>query len=85
VPEDDVGANMVLLASTTGVFGETAAGVTVGALRAAVARGELGPRDRVVVLVTGTGLKTPSAVDVAAGVEIAPDVDVLLEELGVAA
>jgi threonine synthase len=85
VPEDDVGANMVLLASTTGVFGETAAGVTIGALRAAVARGELGPRDRVVVLVTGTGLKTPSAVDVAAGVEIAPDVDVLLEELGVAA
>ena len=31
----------------------------VGALRAAVGRGELGEDDRVVVLVTGTGLKTP--------------------------
>jgi threonine synthase len=85
VPEDEVGRNMALLASTSGVFGETAAGVAVGALRAAAASGGLGPRDRVVVLVTGTGLKTPAAVEVRDPVEIAPDVDVLLEELGVAA
>ncbi len=32
VAEDAVGENMLLLASTTGVFGETAAGVTLGAL-----------------------------------------------------
>jgi threonine synthase len=86
VPEDEVGENMALLASTTGIFGESAAGVTVGALRAAVERGELGPSDRVVVLVTGTGLKTPQLV---AGVdtrtEIAADVDQLLEGLGVSA
>ena len=85
VPEEDVGANMALLASTSGVFGETAAGVALGALRAAVGRGDLGPADRVVVLVTGTGLKTPAATAVEVRVEIAPDVDVLLEELGVAA
>ena len=42
-----------------GIFGEGATGVTVGALREAVARGEIGEGDRVVVLVTGTGLKTP--------------------------
>ncbi|MGZ4340441.1 MAG: threonine synthase [Gaiellaceae bacterium] len=85
VPEHEVGPNMALLAGTSGIFGETAAGVTVGALREAVVRGGIGPRDRVVVLVTGTGLKTPGAVDVRTGAEIDPDVDVLLEELGVAA
>ena len=37
VPEDEIGENMALLAATTGVFGETAAGVTLGALREAVA------------------------------------------------
>ncbi len=34
VAEDEVGENMALLAETTGVFGETAAGVALGALRA---------------------------------------------------
>jgi threonine synthase len=84
VPEEDVGPNMALLAELTGVFGETAAGVTLGALRAAITRGEVGERDRVVVLVTGTGLKTPQLVsDAASVIEIDPDVDVLLSELGV--
>ena len=85
VPEEDVGPNMSLLAATTGVFGETAAGVTVGALRAAAAAGEVGENDRVVLLVTGTGLKTPNVVDVREGVQIEADVDALLDRLGVAA
>jgi threonine synthase len=88
VAEDEVGANMALLAEMTGVFGETAAGVTVGALRAAVARGEIGGSDRVVVLVTGTGLKTPAAVEAEATgalIEIEADLDALLDELGVTA
>src|SRR5262249_54633528 len=45
VPENGVGPGMSLLASTAGVFGETAAGVTVGALRTAVANGLVGPGD----------------------------------------
>jgi threonine synthase len=88
VPEDEVGQNMAYLAELAGVFGETAAGVTVGALRAAVEAGELGPSDRVVVLVTGTGLKTPQAVarhETGSVVEIDADVDALLDELGVTA
>jgi threonine synthase len=85
VPEDEVGSNMTFLAETSGIFGETAAGVTVGALRAAAAAGQLGEADRVVVLVTGTGLKTPGAVEVRASSRIEPDVDLLLDELGVAA
>jgi threonine synthase len=84
VPEEDVGPNMSLLAGTSGVFGETAAGVTVGALRAAAAAGEIGENDRVVVLVTGTGLKTPQLIEARAGAEIEADVDELLAGLGVA-
>ena len=83
MPEDEVGANMALLAETAGVFGETAAGVTVGALRAAVARGEIGESDRVVVLVTGTGLKTPQLVEpTGAVVEIEPTSTRCSSELG---
>jgi threonine synthase len=84
VPEEDVGPNMSLLAGTSGVFGETAAGVTVGALRAAAAAGEIGENDRVVVLVTGTGLKTPQLIESRPSREIEADVDELLEGLGVA-
>ena len=53
VDEDEIVENIALLAETTGVFGETAPGVTLGALREAVRRGELGADDRVVLLVTG--------------------------------
>ncbi len=84
VPEEDVGPNMSLLAETSGVFGETAAGVTVGALRAAAAAGAIGENDRVVLLVTGSGLKTPQLIDARPGREIEADVDELLEGLGVA-
>jgi threonine synthase len=86
VAEEEIGENMALLAETTGIFGETAAGVTLGSLREAIGRGEVGPADRVVLLVTGDGLKTPGPVaDRFAPVEIAADADALLAELGVAA
>jgi threonine synthase len=80
VAEEAVGENMALLARTTGVFGETAAGVTLGALRAAVAAGEIRARDRVVLLVTGDGLKTPGPVSFTyQPVAIAPDADAFLD------
>jgi threonine synthase len=85
VPEEDVGANMSLLASLTGIFGESAAGVTIGALRAAAQRGEIGEGDRVVALVTGTGLKTPQLVDVRSSAAIDADIDSILDGIGVSA
>ena len=86
VPEEEVGANIAMLAETAGVFGEGATGVAIGALREMVARGDVGERDRVVVIVSGTGLKTPQlAESTGAVVEIEPDVDTLLAELGVTA
>jgi len=82
VPEDEVGENMALLARTTGVFGETATGVTLGALRAAIAAGEVRTTDRVVLLVTGDGLKTPGAVaHTYAPVQITADADAFLDEV----
>jgi threonine synthase len=85
VAEDEIADNVGLLAETTGVFGETAPGVTLGALREAVRRGELGASDRVVLLVTGDGLKTPGLVaDRLAPTVVEPDSELILETLGVA-
>jgi threonine synthase len=84
VAEEEVGLNMAALAAHTGVFGETAAGVSLGALREAVERGELGHDHRVVLVVTGDGLKTPGPVaDLLAPVRIEADADAVLEQLGV--
>ena len=84
VAEDQIVDNIALLAETTGVFGETAPAVTLGALRAAVERGELGESDRVVLLVTGDGLKTPGLVaDRYDPIRVQPDADEILETLGV--
>jgi threonine synthase len=86
VAEDEVGENMVLLASTAGVFGETAAGVALGALRAAIRAGTVDADDRVVLLVTGDGLKTLAPVaERFEPIEIDADADALLSALGVAA
>jgi threonine synthase len=85
VDEDEVGGNMHLLASTSGVFGEAAAGVTLGAAKRAVQQGVLGPADRVVLVVTGDGLKTPGPVrELLEPVEIEADADAVLDLVGAA-
>jgi threonine synthase len=85
IPEDEVGENMALLAERAGVFGETAAGVSLGTLLEAARRGRIGPEDEVVLLVTGDGLKTPEPVaDRLRPFEIEADADALLERLGAA-
>jgi len=50
-----------LLAETTGVFAETAGGVTVAAALALAQGGKLRPEDEVVLCITGNGLKTVEA------------------------
>jgi len=84
VPEEDVGENMSVLAQHAGVFGETAAGVSLGALRRAVEEGELSEDDRVVLVVTGDGLKTPGPVEARLEpIGIEADADAVLARLGV--
>jgi threonine synthase len=47
-----------LLAESEGILTETAGGVTLAALRRAIAAGTVRPRDEVVLVITGNGLKT---------------------------
>ncbi|HXF99094.1 MAG TPA: threonine synthase [Gaiellaceae bacterium] len=85
VPEEAIGESMALLAERSGVFGETAAGVTLGALAEAVRRGQVGPEDEVVLLVTGDGLKTPQPIaERVRPIAVEPDADALLERLAAA-
>ena len=46
------------MAQTTGIFTETAGGVTVAVLEKLARRGDIDPSERVVVYITGEGLKT---------------------------
>jgi threonine synthase len=52
---------MRLLARLTGVWGEPAALAGIAALPHLRDRGVIGPRERVLVLITGHGLKDPAA------------------------
>jgi threonine synthase len=72
-----------LLARTTGIFGETAAGVTVATTARLAAAGAFAPGERVVALVTGHGLKTREVLDGRAGatVTVRPNIDALEEAL----
>jgi threonine synthase len=62
VSDDEIRAGIRLLAETTGVFTETAGGVTTAVLAKLAAAGAIDPDERVVLLITGDGLKTLDAV-----------------------
>jgi threonine synthase len=62
VSDDEVREGIRLLATTTGIFTETAGGVTVAVLRKLAQRGEIDSSERVVAVITGEGLKTLDAV-----------------------
>ncbi len=62
VSDDEIRAGIRLLAETTGIFTETAGGVTTGVLAGLAERGEIDPAERVVLVITGDGLKTLDAV-----------------------
>jgi threonine synthase len=61
VTDEEIKDGIRLLAETTGLFTETAGGVTVGVLRKLAERGEIAAGERVVVYITGEGLKTLDA------------------------
>ena len=62
VTDDEIRAGIRLLAETTGVFTETAGGVTTAVLAKLADRGDIDPEERVVAVITGEGLKTLDAV-----------------------
>ena len=62
VSDEEIRQGIALLAQTTGVFTETAGGVTTAVLAKLAARGDIDPDERVVITITGEGLKTLDAV-----------------------
>ena len=87
VSDPQIVAAIRLLAEETGVFTETAGGVTVAAALALAAEGQLRSDDEVVLCITGNGLKTIDAVAPALGEAplIAPrlaEVRALVQEAG---
>jgi threonine synthase len=63
-PSDaEVVEGIQLLAETTGIFGETAGGVVVGATRRLIESGHIGKDDSIVLCNTGNGLKTKEALN----------------------
>jgi threonine synthase len=76
VTDDEIRAGIRLLAETTGIFTETAGGVTTAVLAKLAREGAIGRDERVVCVITGEGLKTLDAVrDGFEMTEIDPSVD----------
>src|SRR5215218_9296732 len=61
VSDDEIREGIRLLAQTTGIFTETAGGVTVAVLSKLARRGDIDASERVVAYITGEGLKTLDA------------------------
>jgi threonine synthase len=62
VSDDEIREGIRLLAETTGVFTETAGGTTTAVLKKLAERGDIDRDERVVLVITGEGLKTLDAV-----------------------
>jgi threonine synthase len=76
VTDEEIVDGIRLLAETTGIFTETAGGVTTAVLAKLAERGDIGAGDRVVLYITGDGLKTLDAVrDIVSTYEVEPALD----------
>jgi threonine synthase len=83
VSDDEIRAGIQLLAATTGIFTETAGGVTTAVLAKLAERGDIGADERVVAYITGDGLKTLDAVRGSFEVaEIEPRLEAFEDALG---
>jgi threonine synthase len=76
VSDEELSAAIRTLAETTGIFAETAGGVTVAGALALASSGHLRPDDEVVLCITGNGLKTVDAVP-----EVLRDLPIILPKL----
>ncbi|HEV2770508.1 MAG TPA: threonine synthase [Solirubrobacteraceae bacterium] len=82
VTDEELREGIRMLAETTGVFTETAGGVSTATLAKLAERGDIDPDERVVLIITGEGLKTLDAVrDTFDSFEIEPRVDAFISEV----
>ena len=82
VTDDEIRAGIRLLAETTGIFTETAGGTTTAVLAKLAERRDIDPGERVVLVITGEGLKTLDAVKgTFEAFEIAPSYDEFVQQV----
>ena len=81
--EREIIEGVQLLASTEGIFTETAGGVTVANLKRLVGKGIIGPDEETVLFITGNGYKTIEALEgyLEPTFHVAPDLDEFLSVL----
>jgi threonine synthase len=81
--EREIVEGIELLASTEGVFTETAGGVTVANLKRLVEQGVIASDEETVVFITGNGYKTVEALEgyVEPSFHVPPDLDAFLDAL----
>ena len=81
--EQEIREGIRLLASTEGVFTETAGGVTIANLKRMAEQGIIKPGEEVVAYVTGNGYKTVEALEgfLEPSYNVAPDLDEFLAAL----
>ena len=72
VSDDEIRNGIGLLAETEGIFTETAGGVTVSVTKKLIAQGRIDPDELTVIAITGNGLKTQEALQLAPPITIEP-------------
>jgi threonine synthase len=82
VSDGEVVEGIRLLARTEGIFAETAGGVTVASLKRLAEDGVVSADERVVLYITGLGLKTLDAVEADPTATISPTLDAFHEVFG---
>jgi len=82
VSDGEVVEGIRLLARTEGIFAETAGGVTVASLKRLAEEGVVSADERVVIYITGLGLKTLDAVEADPTATISPTLDAFHEVFG---
>jgi threonine synthase len=75
VTDAEIVEGIKLLAETEGIFAETAGGVTVAVTRKLIQQGRLHPEELIVIAITGNGLKTQEAVQLAPPILIEPHIN----------
>jgi threonine synthase len=82
VSDGEVVEGIRLLARTEGIFAETAGGVTVASLKRLAEEGVVTADERVVLYITGLGLKTLDAVEADPTATISPTIEAFQEAFG---
>ncbi|MBI3649806.1 MAG: threonine synthase [Acidobacteria bacterium] len=75
VTDAEIVDGIKLLAETEGIFTETAGGVTVAVTKKLIAQGRLDAEELMVIVITGNGLKTAEAVQLAPPIIIEPHIN----------